>query len=344
MTDGWAEERLSRSFREVGAVRWRAGGFRRRALTILPTSSRNDRARYGRDPWASGASERPGPLPKMEPVSPLLPGRSHAPLAGRRSHAPLAGYSLQFPIPFFLEQLQIANCKLLTTHWPGKPFASPLPTIYNCFCLSPALDRPKPVTMMSSAGSVTHLIEEMKAGNPQALEEVYRSYFPRLLALARKKLVQLPRRVEDEEDVVQSVFRGFCKLAERGLYPSLRDRNDLWVLLFCMTARKIGRLRRNKLPTQGEGSLQAGRPDADDEVLGLELLLDHEPTPEEAAAFAEDVQRRMDDLKDDILRQVAQYKMENFTDEEIAQKLGCVTRTIERKLRLIRTLWEQMES
>jgi RNA polymerase sigma factor (sigma-70 family) len=197
---------------------------------------------------------------------------------------------------------------------------------------------------MSTEGSVTHLIGQMKAGNPQALEEVYRSYFPRLLALARKKLSQSPKMVEDEEDVVQSVFRGFCRLAERGLYPSLRDRNDLWVLLFCMTARKIGRLRRKKLPIQGKEILPSGRQDADDEEQGLEQLMDHEPTPEETAAFAEEVQRRMDELNDDVLRQVAQLKMENFTDVEIAQKLGCVTRTIERKLRLIRTLWEQMES
>jgi RNA polymerase sigma factor (sigma-70 family) len=196
---------------------------------------------------------------------------------------------------------------------------------------------------MSSDGSVTHLIGEMKAGNLQALDELYRSYFPRLLALAKKKLSQSPRTAQDEEDVAQSVFRGFCKIVDHGLYPSLCDRHDLWVLLFCMTARKIGRLKRNQLPIQGAEKVLPTQHNADDEVRGLELLLDHEPTPEEAAAFAEEVQQRMDKLDDDVLRQVAQWKMENFTDEEIAQKLCCVTRTVERNLRLIRGLWEQME-
>src|SRR5262249_27121501 len=154
-------------------------------------------------------------------------------------------------------------------------------------------------------------------GNTKALEAIYRSYLPRLLGLARKKLAQSPHVVEDEEDVVQSVFHAFCQLADRGLYPSLRDRDDLWVLLFCMTARKVGRLKRNKLRTQKGENPSPGREDSDDETLGLEFLLDHEPTPEEAAAFAEEVKLKMDGLGDDVLRQVAQWKMENFTDEEI---------------------------
>jgi RNA polymerase sigma factor (sigma-70 family) len=192
------------------------------------------------------------------------------------------------------------------------------------------------MTPMSSDGSVTYLIAELKAGKPEALEKLYRSYFPRLLGLARKKLSKSPPMVEDEEDVVQSVFRGFCELADRGLYPSLQNRNDLWLLLFTLTARKVGRLRR-----KDRGNEPAN---VDDESLGLEHLLGHEPTPEEAAAFAEEVKLRMDELHDDVLRQVAQWKMESFTDEEIAQKLGCVTRTVERKLCVIRNTWEKMKS
>src|SRR5712692_2942573 len=51
------------------------------------------------------------------------------------------------------------------------------------------------MTPMSSDGSVTHLIGELKAGKPEALEKLYRSYFPRLLGLARKWLSQSPRMV-----------------------------------------------------------------------------------------------------------------------------------------------------
>jgi hypothetical protein len=33
--------------------------------------------------------------------------------------------------------------------------------------------------------------------------------------------------------------------------------------------------------------------------------------------------------------------MEGYTAEEIAAKLGCVPRTVKRKLRVIRDLWDQ---
>ena len=40
-----------------------------------------------------------------------------------------------------------------------------------------------------------------------------------------------------------------------------------------------------------------------------------------------------------MLQAIAQWRMENYTTEEIAAKLGCVPRTVERKLRVIRGLW-----
>jgi DNA-directed RNA polymerase specialized sigma24 family protein len=36
---------------------------------------------------------------------------------------------------------------------------------------------------------------------------------------------------------------------------------------------------------------------------------------------------------------VASWKLEGYTDEEIAARLGCVTRTVERKLARIRSIW-----
>jgi hypothetical protein len=44
-------------------------------------------------------------------------------------------------------------------------------------------------------------------------------------------------------------------------------------------------------------------------------------------------------LGDATLRSVALWKMEGFTNEEIATKLGCAGRTVERKLKVIRDLW-----
>jgi hypothetical protein len=47
-------------------------------------------------------------------------------------------------------------------------------------------------------------------------------------------------------------------------------------------------------------------------------------------------------LKDDSLRQVALYKLKKLTNDEIAAQLGCTSRSVERKLCVIRNKWETM--
>ena len=62
------------------------------------------------------------------------------------------------------------------------------------------------------------------------------------------------------------------------------------------------------------------------------------PSPGFAAQVAEEC-RRLLELLDDSQRAVALWKVEGFTNEEIAERLGCVPRTVERKLGMIRKHW-----
>ena len=68
-------------------------------------------------------------------------------------------------------------------------------------------------------------------------------------------------------------------------------------------------------------------------------LIGREPDPQVTLQIAEECQHLLDGISDTILRAIALWKMEGFTTEEIAAKLGCTTRTVERKLQLIRRLW-----
>jgi DNA-directed RNA polymerase specialized sigma24 family protein len=49
----------------------------------------------------------------------------------------------------------------------------------------------------------------------------------------------------------------------------------------------------------------------------------------------------MDLLGDPELRRLAFWKMEGHSNEQIADRLGCVPRTVERRLRVIRSLWKR---
>jgi DNA-directed RNA polymerase specialized sigma24 family protein len=63
------------------------------------------------------------------------------------------------------------------------------------------------------------------------------------------------------------------------------------------------------------------------------------PTAEHAAQLADECQRLMEQLGDPTLQSVAAWKLEGYTNDEIAARLGCVTKTVERKLARIRSKW-----
>ena len=65
-----------------------------------------------------------------------------------------------------------------------------------------------------------------------------------------------------------------------------------------------------------------------------------EPSPEFAAEVAEECRRLLDELGAEELQAVALAKLEGYSNAEIAVRLGVVERTVERKLRVIRELWE----
>ncbi len=73
----------------------------------------------------------------------------------------------------------------------------------------------------------------------------------------------------------------------------------------------------------------------------LDALFGPEPTAELAAQLAEEYERLLDGLGDETLRAVAQWKMEGWTNREIAARMGCVEHTVERKVRSIRRLWSR---
>jgi DNA-directed RNA polymerase specialized sigma24 family protein len=198
---------------------------------------------------------------------------------------------------------------------------------------------------MSSDGSVTRWLEPLKAGDPAAIEQLWQRYFARLAALARTRLPGVVRRVTDEEDVALSALASFCRLAEAGRFPELRDRDSLWRLLVVITDRKAAHRVRDETCRKRGGGAVVSLPaagSAEEEVL-LSEALSREPTPELAAEMAEDCQRLLDALPSEELHTVAVLKMEGHSNEEIAARLDVVERTVKRRLKAIRDLWSKKE-
>ena len=196
---------------------------------------------------------------------------------------------------------------------------------------------------MSSVGSITGLVEQLKAGNRDAAERLWERYYPRLVGLARRRLQNTQRRVADEEDVALSAFDSFCRGAEQGRFPRLSDRDNLWELLVVITARKATDLaNHNARGKRGGGRVRGDSVAAGESSAGpgMDAFPADDPTPDVAAQLAEEFERLLDRLADrPDLRQIAMRKMEGHTNAEVAAELGCAEVTVERRLSLIRKLF-----
>jgi DNA-directed RNA polymerase specialized sigma24 family protein len=196
-------------------------------------------------------------------------------------------------------------------------------------------------------GSVTRWLGELKAGGHEAVQPLWDRYFQRLVSLARARLraVHAATADADEEDAALSAFDSFCTGAARGRFPQLADRDDLWRVLVMITRCKaLDQVERQRRQKRGGGRVRneadLARPDGNT-AMTLEQLVGSDPTPEFAAQVAEEYRNRLMALPDDTLRQVANWKLEGYTNDEIAARLGCALRTVANKLKLIRMRWEQ---
>jgi RNA polymerase sigma factor (sigma-70 family) len=194
---------------------------------------------------------------------------------------------------------------------------------------------------------VTLWIEGLKAGDDAAVADLWSRYFDRLVQLARQRLGTTPRRVADEEDVALSVFRCLCAGAEHGRLAEIEDRGDLWRVLVTMTLRKtIDQQRRLAGKKRGSGKVRGEsvflRRSGEEASPGLQQFSGDIPTPQMMAIIEEEGQRLLEALEDEKLRQIALWKLEGYTNDEIAVKLSLTTRSIERKLQRIREKWSQV--
>lgn len=189
-------------------------------------------------------------------------------------------------------------------------------------------------------GSITGWYNSLQGGNRAAAQHLWERFAKRLIHLARLRLRPDRRQGADEEDAVLSAFDSFCRAAEQGRFPNLEDREGLWQLLVAITLRKVcDQIAHEQRQKRGAGAVMR----ESDLVAGgssLEEVMSREPTPEMAAEMTEQCQHLLDLLDDDELRAIALAKLEGYTDLEVAERLGCARSTVQRRLKLIRSLWE----
>lgn len=188
---------------------------------------------------------------------------------------------------------------------------------------------------MTAQGSVSLLLAQLKEGDDSALAALHQRYWPGLVRLARARLHGAPVRGADEEDVAQSAFFGFYQSVRAGRVPELENRHQLLALLTTIVVhRAINAIQHARTQKAGGGRV--------DSLSSMSALLaDDEATPLQQAALNDCFRHYMGALPEPM-RAIAEWHLAGATHQEIACRMGCVTRTVIRKLERIREIWREL--
>ena len=178
--------------------------------------------------------------------------------------------------------------------------------------------------------SVTYWLDLLKGGQPTAVGPIWRRYYDRLVARATGALP--PAGDVAGDDVAASVFGSLVFGIADQKFHRLDDRHDLWRVLVTITDRKVKAVLRRRRAAKRGGQFSAADPGALDQVA------DDTPPPD-VAVLVDDQCRHLLGLLDEELQRIAIYRLEGYTNDEIAAMLKRSLRTITNKLDLIRKIW-----
>ncbi|QDT12891.1 RNA polymerase sigma factor SigD [Planctomycetes bacterium K23_9] len=180
--------------------------------------------------------------------------------------------------------------------------------------------------------SVTRHALEFQRGDASAAQQLWVFLQQRLVRLAQQEVDRRSTRSFDAEDVAITSFDSLCTAIQEGRYD-IASRDELWRLLAVVTVNKVRRMARDENRLCRGGAFRR----KSDEVLGT--LATPQPDPEAALVMQEECQALLAMLPTKELRLLALLKVEGFTNEEVAEQLGCTRRAIQRRLVLIREAW-----
>jgi len=189
---------------------------------------------------------------------------------------------------------------------------------------------------VSTEGSVTTWLLELKTGEVAALTKLHQRYWPVLVDLARWRLHGAPCRAADEEDVAQEAFLGFCSSLKAGLLPALDDRHSFLALLTHIIACKA----HNQIKYETRAKRPNPKRMAEASVL-MELAEETELSPDQQALINDCYAHYVLGLSEN-LREYAVLHLAGHSNAEIARQLNRSEQTVGRKLDLVRTKWQRM--
>jgi len=175
--------------------------------------------------------------------------------------------------------------------------------------------------------SITQCLSGIRRADIESTEHLWKQYYASLVQVARRHFRDYPRGAYDEEDAAESALISFFSAATKNRYSNLSDREGLWKLLTTIVIRKVNRRvrRRSMIEYRPETHGESPESDSGCETVDVEEL----------------VSNLFSLLQNDGLRQTAALRMHGYSNKESSEILCCSVKSIERRMRLVRAIWER---
>lgn len=185
------------------------------------------------------------------------------------------------------------------------------------------------VVMGDETDPLPELIRRLRAGDPQAPDEVYALFARRLTRIAEQHLSQKIAGRLDGDDVVQSVFRTFFRRSAAGEFR-IDSSAHLWRLLVKITLLKVRAKSRHHTAGLRDAGVEAG---AGGEPWLIEAV-SREPGPLEAVMLIDQIETLLHGLPP-FHCHVLDLRLQGVGPSDIASHLGVSRQTIRRALTLL---------
>ncbi|MEZ6039739.1 MAG: sigma-70 family RNA polymerase sigma factor [Planctomycetaceae bacterium] len=152
----------------------------------------------------------------------------------------------------------------------------------------------------------------------------------RLLRLARSRLPARIQQRVDPEDIVQSVFKSFFSRHEAGRFR-FEQESDVWRLLAAITWKKVQRTIRHHHQQERDVQKEMFVADVSQQKAG------EDPTASSLLLMMELLDQILAQLPEKH-REILRLRMEDYSIDEIAEKVGVSSRTVDRALAVVRKL------
>ncbi|MCR9202842.1 MAG: ECF-type sigma factor [Planctomycetaceae bacterium] len=195
-------------------------------------------------------------------------------------------------------------------------------------------------------GSVTRIIRKMQRGDDDEADVLWNRFYTRLTRLVRNRLSLQNKSLADEEDVaLQSLGELFKGLLE-GKYPDLANRESTWSLLVTVATRNVvDEVNKEQRLKRGGGNvLRETEVGTLDETAFLDNLPSDVSAPDVQVMITECCADMLESLGDRTLQSIAVMKTAGAGNQEVARALGLSLRSVERRLKEIRTRWSSIDA